>query len=399
ASATSPVLVAQFTTWLQTLARRFPSVKEYIGPNEPNQPRFWQPQFTAGCANASGAAYAYVMGAMYDALKSVNAQIEVVGVALSPRGNDLCLARNNVSTSPVRFLNALGKEYRRSGRKRPLMDSFSFHPYPAVNTDQPLKGYNWPNIGVPNFDRLKQAIHDAFAGTAQSTIEQGLKIRVHESGHETETKGVPGYSGKEEVPPVDEATQARYYEQLVHFFACDPSVDSVNFFHLIDEADRGGLQSGLLRRDGSRKPAYAAVKSAIADVASGCKGKPARWSPAASVVGANVDFGVAGSSAMNVGVTTEEEAAYSAGVFRVSEPLTDAGRTAISRSLASVRQPGTAVVTTKGTVRAYYARRVRTPHRPLAPGTYVYALKLTATMNPSRSSFFVSTPFAVAAAA
>jgi hypothetical protein len=389
-SATSPVLMAQYTTWLQRLARRFPSVTQYIGPNEPNLNRFWQPQFTHGCVNASGAAYMSALAATYDALKAVRADIEVVGMALSPRGNDNCLAPRNGSTSPVRFLHYVGAAYRRSGRKRPLMDSLSFHPYPAVNTDQPLKGYRWPNVGVPNFDRLKQAVHDAFSGTPQPTVEGGLKIRVHESGHETATGKLSIYRGVEEVPPVDEATQARYYVQLVRFFACDASVASFNFFHLMDEPNREGLQSGLVRPDGSRKPSYDAVKDAIARAQSGCDGRAVRWTPAASVIGAHADFGALGAR-----VSAEEEIVFRAGIFRVSGGLTRAGRTEIGRSLAGNRAPRTAVVAAEGTVQAYFDRLVRVPRGRLAPGTYVHAVKLSAAMNPARSRLFVSAPFAV----
>jgi hypothetical protein len=388
-SATSPVLMAQYTSWLQRVARRFPSVRQYVGPNEPNLSRFWQPQFTH-CVNVSGAAYMAALGATYDALKGVRAEIEVVGMALAPRGNDNCLAPRSASTSPVRFLHYVGRAYRRSGRKRPLMDSLSFHPYPAINTDQPLKGYRWPNVGAPNFDRLKQAVHDAFAGTAQPTVEQGLKIRVHESGHETATGKSPVYRGVEEVPPVDEATQARYYVELVRYFACDASVESFNFFHLVDEPNREGLQSGLMRPDGSRKPSYQAVKDAIARAQSGCDGKAVRWTPATSVIGARVDF-----SALGARVSAEEETTFRAGIFRVSGGLTPASRTAIGRLLAGTRGPRT-VVATSGTVRAYFNRLVRVPRGVLAAGTYVHAVKLSAAMNPARSRLFVSAPFAVA---
>ena len=180
ALASSPVAVAQFSAWLGSLARRFPQVRQYIGPNEPNQPRFWQPQFDEGCGNASGAAYFTAMSAMYDALKAADGGIRVVGVALSPRGNDNCRAASNVSTSPVRFLRALGQAYRGSGRRAPLMEALSFHPYPNENTHEPGRGYTWPNVGVPNLGRLKQAVRDAFGGTAQPTFEEGLTVDLDE---------------------------------------------------------------------------------------------------------------------------------------------------------------------------------------------------------------------------
>lgn len=393
-SATSPILMAQFSTWLQTMARRYPSVKEYIAPNEPNQPRFWRPQFDNQCVNVSGGIYARVMATMYDALKSVNPQIEVAGAALSPRGNDNCLAVNNISTSPVRFIRYLGVEYRNMKRNRPLMDSFSFHPYPRINTDDPMTGYRWPNIGVANFDRLKQALHDAFEGTAQPTVEEGLKIRIHESGHETKTEGVAGYKGREEVPPVDEPTQARYYTQLIRYFACDPAVDSINFFHLIDEDDRAGLQSGLLRVGGARKPSFEAVKAAIAQAQSkGCVDKPVRWAPSGAVTGPNVTFGDLGAGSPSVRITAEEDVSYSAGIFPAASAATDAGRDAITRSLASTRRPRAAVATSRGLAKAYYKLLVRTTAKKVAPGTYVYALRLTAWANPARTSVFVSSPF------
>jgi hypothetical protein len=394
-SASSPILMSQFATWLQTMARRFPSVKEYIAPNEPNQPRFWRPQFDNACQNIAGAAYARVMATMYDALKSVNPQIEVAGAALSPRGNDNCLAPSNVSTSPVRFIKYLGIEYRKMKRNRPLMDSFSFHPYPRINTDDPMTGYRWPNIGVANFDRLKQALHDAFEGTAQPTVEEGLKIRIHESGHETKTEGMAGYTGREEVPPVDEATQARYYVQLIRYFACEPAVDSINFFHLIDEHERGGLQSGLVRIDNTRKPSYQAVKEAIAEARSkGCTGKPVRWAPSTTVTGANVEFGALGKGTPSVRVSAEEETSYVAGIFRAPAQLTDESRGAIARSLASAERPAEALATRRGTLKAYYKFEVRTPAPArLGAGTYVYALRLTSWANPNRTSVFVSSPF------
>ena len=58
----------------------------------------------------------------YDAIPPTGKK--VVGIGLSPRGNDNPLAPSNVSTSPVRFLRALGAAYRATGRKAPIMDVF-----------------------------------------------------------------------------------------------------------------------------------------------------------------------------------------------------------------------------------------------------------------------------------
>ena len=126
------------------VARRYPQVRQFIIGNEPNQPAFWRPQFGADGRNVSAAAFGGYLAASYDALKAVDPTITVVGVGLSPRGNDKPKAVNNISTSPVRFIAALGAWYRGSGRERPLMDGFSFHPYPNRATDPLELGYDWP---------------------------------------------------------------------------------------------------------------------------------------------------------------------------------------------------------------------------------------------------------------
>ena len=75
-SLATPLGLAAFSSWLQTAARRWPTITTWIAPNEPNQPRFWQPQFTPRCGNASGQSYFRAQATMYDALKTVNGDIE-----------------------------------------------------------------------------------------------------------------------------------------------------------------------------------------------------------------------------------------------------------------------------------------------------------------------------------
>ena len=389
------VAVAQFSTWLQNLARRFPAVREYIGPNEPNQPRFWQGQFGGDCQNASGQSYFNAMAAMYDSLKSVDGGIKVIGVALSPRGNDNCRAASNVSTSPTRFVRFLGQAYRASGRSAPIMDAFSFHPYPNVNTDSPARGYAWPNIGLANLDRLKQAIWDAFNGTGQPTVEDGLKLTLDEVGWQTASERGE-YFGSENVPAIAEARQAEFYADVVKRAACDNSIASVDFFHLIDEADRARFQSGLLFADGARKASFGSVKEAIAVGGNRCLGRAVSWRHATSVIGAKVDFGKLTRSSRkrsywSFRATAAEDADYRAGIFRVGGKV-DGG--SIARSLSA--SPGTVqVLGAKGVVKAGYNMLVRAPKKRLAPGKYVYAIRMAAAMNAERTSFFVSAPFVV----
>jgi hypothetical protein len=286
-----------FASYVGVLASIYPEVKQFVIGNEPNQPAFWRAQFDAGGQNASAPAFGPYLAAAYDTLKAVDPAISVIGVGLSPRGNDRPAARNNISTSPVRFLRALGVWYRRSGRTRPLMDGFSFHPYPNEATDPLERGYAWPNAGFANLDRLKQALWDAFDGTAQPTTLNGLTLHLDEVGWQVDTMGRTGYQGLENVPVTDEVTQAAIYAQLIREAACDPDVASLSFFGYRDDGLRTGFQAGLVRADGSARPSAEAVQEAIA--AANCASEPRVWSPGVEVLGTKVAVGGQGA-----GVTT-----------------------------------------------------------------------------------------------
>ena len=278
-----------FASYVGVLASIYPQIKHFVIGNEPNQPAFWRPQFDATGQIASARAFGPYLAAAYDTLKGVDPSITVIGVGLSPRGNDRPTARNNISTSPVRFLRALGEWYRKSGRALPLMDAFSFHPYPNEATDPLERGYAWPNAGFANLDRLKQALWDAFHGTPQSTTLDGLKLHLDEVGWQVETAGRPGYRGQENVPVTDEITQAAIYGQLIREAACDPDVASLSFFGFRDDGLRTGFQAGLARADGSARLSAAAVQEAIAE--SACPGELEVWSPGIEVLGTKVAVG------------------------------------------------------------------------------------------------------------
>ena len=402
AMSDSGAALDQFAAFLRKLATTYPQVKDYIVGNEPNQPRFWQPQFNADCSGASAAAYVDFLARSYDTLKDVDPSIRVIN-SLSPRGNDSCRAPENVSTSPVRFIRDMGVAYRASGRTKPLFDEFGFHPYPNSARDPLDKGYAWPNAGVANLSRIKQAVWDAFDGTAQPTFADGLKMRLAEVGWQVGVvpSAAGAYHGNENIQPTDEATQARIYAELVRKAACDPHVSQVFFFGLIDESNLAGFQAGMMRADGSKRPSYEAVKQAIADTRGRCTGVSVGWAPARTVLGASVKFPEPGSprsvkqTAWGFNATADEDANYKAGIFRVAGPRA-VDYNAISRSLAASSAPN-AVVSASGLVEAEHAPFVRFPARRLQPGHYVFAITMSAAMNPERTKTFVSKPFRVEA--
>ena len=295
----TPNGIQLFADYAARVARRYPSVKKIICLNEGNQPRFHQPQFDDAGNGISGYVQEQAVAACYDALKAVDPTIDVIAFGLSPRGNDDFEAVSNVSHSPIRFLQEVGDAYRRSGRTRPIADDVSLHCYPNVNTDSPAVGYVWPKVGCVNLDRFKQAWWDAFHGTGQPLFREAgqsggpfVRIYIDEVGYQV---GIPPdktglYSGAENVPVVDEATQAAWYAQLVAMMACDPNVALLNFFHAVDETALPAWQSGLVLPDGSRRASFAAVKAAIA-ANTQCQGTEKAWQHTERVVGATATFG------------------------------------------------------------------------------------------------------------
>src|SRR5580765_7631389 len=274
----SRVAPGRFAAFAALVARTFPTVKDFIIGNEPNKSRFWQPQFNANHTRAACGAYEPVLAASYDALKSVNRSI-----------------------SPVRCLADIGRAYRSSKRTKPIMDALSYHPYPNASTDKLDTGYAWPNAGIPDLARIKQAVWDGFHGTGQPTFQEAgmpygpartLTLRLNEVGWQVSipTANRAAYFGKESVVTTDEGTQAAIYGNLIPLLACDPSVESVLFFNLVDEANLDRWQSGLMRADWTRRPSYGIVKGAIAAHQTRCAGRQVAWRHDYRPVGVHLNF-------------------------------------------------------------------------------------------------------------
>jgi hypothetical protein len=370
--------IASFAGFLRLVARTYPEVTDYIVGNEPNQPRFMRPQFGRRGKQVSAGRYERLLAIGYDALKSENPGVNVIGVALSPRGNDNPHAPENISTSPVRFLKALGDAYRKSGRTRPLMDRLAFHPYPNLNTDPPGKGYAWPKAGVPNLGRIKQAVWDAFHGTAQPTFAEAgrptrraLTLVIDELAWQVRIPPAlrDQYFGTENVPLVSERVQARYYAAALSMLRCDPAVTDVLLFRFVDQPDLDRFQSGLLRIDGSKRPAFDVVKDTIARAAA-CV-NAAAWRHTTRVAGAKVRFLLAGTPLSAVmRVRAAEATTVTARLVRVGEER--------------------AVFRRSGPLPPRRTVELLLPRTGLAPGLYRYVVELRAETNPARRSVFTS---------
>jgi hypothetical protein len=403
----------QFAVFVAHVARTFPAVKDFIIGNEPNKARFWQPQFNPNGTAAACAAYEPLLAASYDALKSVDRNIIVIGVGLGPRGTDNPRASGNLSVSPVRCLRDIGRAYRASKRTRPIMDELSYHPHPALSTDKLETGYPWPNAGIPDLARIKQAVWDAFNGTGQPTFEETgmprgpvrtLKFRLNEVGWQVAIPPTSrgAYYGKESVVTTDEGTQAAIYGNLIPLLACDPTVKSALFFNLVDEANLDRWQSGLLRADWTPRPAYAIVKGSILAGQTRCQGAKIRWRHAFKPVGVTVGF-LGGSRARSERnrawsflAGSEEGTLYTAALFRVKRAgkVSAPVRARITRSLRTSRAKG-AVLKASGKLVGGWDKVITLPSRRLKPGYYVYGARVVAEMNLARKAAYVGRAFAV----
>ncbi|MGH2972120.1 MAG: hypothetical protein ACRDNM_07310 [Gaiellaceae bacterium] len=286
ASSHDPVA---FCTWAARVATTVQQwgINDFIVWNEPNTALYWSPQ------NASAAAgYEGLLATCYDSIHAADANARVIGFGLSPRSN------GPTQTAPIPFILGVGAAYRASGRTKPIMDQMSIHPYPNPNrpTDGPGIGYaNTSFFGVPNLDRVKQAVYDAFHGTAQPTTLNGLTFRIDELGWQTDTTAYSQYYHQENVAVVSEETQASFVRQAIQrYFACDPTVTDVEWFLLVDEQTRdgrdqtgkyigGGWQSGLLTAGGqgvsTPKPVYTEDAPLFAAGRSACTTGMITWSP------------------------------------------------------------------------------------------------------------------------
>ncbi len=402
AVADNPAVVGQFAAFLAELARTYPQVTDFVVGNEPNQPQFWRPQFTATGAPLACASYEPLLAASYDALKAVSPAITVIGLGLSPRGNDNPIAPDNPSTSPVRCLRDLGAAYRASGRTLPIMDELAFHAYPEQDVQPFGVPYSWPKAGLADLPRVKQAVWDAFNGTAQATFAEpsrsvvlpSLKLRIAEVGWQVGVlPGMEGaYTGKENVTTTDETRQAFDYTQAIRLLACDPSVRSLLFFGLEDETDLSRWQAGILRADGTRRPSYDAVKSELATSKGACAGTPVTWSHVTGVVGVKAKFDRrkvmdARFRKWGFSLTNAENANFVAGLFRQTAAKPSAKwKSLVTRTLSS--RPGgvKAALRLTGRTKAPWGRTVTFRQTRLKPGYYAYAIRLAAEMNPARAS-------------
>ncbi|MFN8224618.1 MAG: hypothetical protein U0R50_15375 [Gaiellales bacterium] len=261
----TPEAQLQFAQYSAALVQALPTVDDVIVANEPNLNRFWLPQFNPDGTNASAPAYLTLLAQTYDAVKAVDPGARIWGGATSPRGSDRPDGARQTS-SPTGFITALGAAYRASGRVAPIMDGYSHHPYPDNSSQSPDFAHpKTTTIGLADYEKLVSLLGTAFDGTAQQGST--LPILYDEFGIESVIPSgkTARYTGAEPATtkPVDETTQAAFYQRALQLVFCQPNVAGMLLFHTVDEDELPAWQSGVYYADGSPKASLVAVRDAL----------------------------------------------------------------------------------------------------------------------------------------
>jgi len=256
---------SDFAAYSAALVRDLPDVHDVIIGNEPNLNLFWLPQYDAAGGDAAAESFERLLATTYDAVKEARPDVQVIGAGLASRGSDRP-ATIRPTHSPTQFLLDLGAAYRASHRDRPIMDALSIHPYGENARIPPsFEHPHTKSIGIADYPKLVGLLGQAFDGTAQRGRD--LPIVYGEYGVETTIPADKSslYTGQELVPTVSEATQARYYESAIRLAACQRTVELLLFFHVQDEPQLSGLQTGVRYADGSPKSSLPAFRRAAAN--------------------------------------------------------------------------------------------------------------------------------------
>jgi len=253
----------QYCSFLDGVVRRIPLIHDVEIWNEANSPTYW-PQ-TNGPAT-----YAALLARCYDVLHRRPGPINAISSTASRH-------------DPASFIFELGDAYRARGRGRPLFDTFGHNPYPENSAEPPWARHDGTDlIGEGDYETLMSVLELAFDGTDQPLpgtrgvtiwyVEDGFQTiptagkRRFYRGRENDPHVIPALAPPLEKGVVDQATQLTDAIRLAY---CQPAVSGFLNFGLIDEDRLGGWQSGLLWRDGTRKPSFQAFKEAIVEVRRG----------------------------------------------------------------------------------------------------------------------------------
>jgi hypothetical protein len=245
----------------------FGAVTRWAVWNEPNLALFLTPQFGPGGKIVSGATYAKLFMAAYKGIKAGNPNALVAAGETSNRGHNRPTGGVSDSTAPATFAHAVAL----ANPKLPFA-AWSTHPYPTEYRLGPNQRVSYPNVALTNISKLGDSLRQWF--------HRRVPIWITEWAEQTSPECVERCEGG----GVSHAQQAKDVRTALQLAQANPYVEMFMYFILRDSTSQTWF-SGLIAKNGAKKPAYAA----FAATASGIDGQTKMVNPAASSFTCKVD--------------------------------------------------------------------------------------------------------------
>jgi hypothetical protein len=228
----APTSGATFRAFAEAAARRYSWVKRWLIWNEPNQVRWLRPTKASVYTTR-------LLNPAYAAIHATVAGAQVGGGVTAPRG-----ATEGVS--PIAWIAGMHAAHAH-------LDAYAHNPYPLnPNHETPLTGgcSHCQTITMATIGRLVTLVGRDFGHA---------RIWLTEYGYQT--------NPPDKILGVSPALQARYVGEGLYQAYRTPRVDLLIHYLYRDEPDIARFQSGLVRLNNVRKPAYSAFELPLVETA------------------------------------------------------------------------------------------------------------------------------------
>jgi hypothetical protein len=227
----------------------FGAVTRWAVWNEPNLALFLTPQFNSSGKIVSGAEYAKLYMAAYTGIKAGNPRALVAAGETSNRGHNRPTQPTiSDSTAPATFAHAVAV----ANPKLP-MSAWSTHPYPSQYRLGPNQRVAYPNVGLTNISKLGDSLRQWF--------HRRIPIWISEWGEQTSPECVVRCEGG----GISHAQQATDAKTALALAQANPYVEMFVWFIFRDSSSQTWF-SGLLNKNGAKKPAYSAFSAAAKSI-------------------------------------------------------------------------------------------------------------------------------------